>query len=98
MISTVWNAFQKSWQNNGRFKFIVVALGIFLSYFIVGILQEKIMRGCYGDDTSKKCEKGEKFTYAITIALVQNVFAFIIIRGEYQCAPVFFFSKTHKSN
>lgn len=83
MISTVWNAFQKSWQNDGRMKFIVVALGIFLSYFIVGILQEKIMRGCYGD-TSEKCEKGEKFTYAISIALVQNLFAFIIIRGKRQ--------------
>lgn len=82
MISTVWNAFQKSWQNNGRFKFIVVALGIFLSYFIVGILQEKIMRGCYGNVDGKKCADNDKFTYAITIALVQNVFAFIIIRGE----------------
>lgn len=83
MINNVWNAFLKSWRDNGRIKFIVVACGILFSYFIVGILQEKTMRGCYGED-SKDCKNGgERFDGAVTIALAQNLLAFIIIKGLY---------------
>lgn len=74
MINTMWKTLQKSWANNGRLKFIIVALGIFFSYFIVGILQEKTMRGSYD---------GDKYNGPITIALVQNFLAFLIIKSEY---------------
>lgn len=70
-----------SWKHNGRLKFMITALGIFLSYFIVGILQEKVMRGCYGDTVHKDCRNGERFKYAVTLVGVQSLCAFTFIKG-----------------
>lgn len=70
-----------SWKNNGRLKFITTALCIFFSYFVVGILQEKIMRGCYGDSVNKDCRNGERFKYAVTLVGVQSLCAFLFIKG-----------------
>lgn len=82
MINQIWACALKSWQNNGRLKFIVSALGIFVSYFVFGIFQEKMMRGCYGDSTNG-CKKEDKFSYSVVVSLVQNVFAFVTIRCKY---------------
>lgn len=71
-----------SWTNNGRLKFVSTALCIFLTYFLVGICQEKIMRGCYGDSVNKDCRNGEKFKYAVTLVGVQSLCAFIFIRSK----------------
>lgn len=70
-----------SWKHNGRLKFITTALCIFFSYFIVGILQEKIMRGCYGDSVNKDCRNGERFKFAVTLVGVQSLCAFLFIKG-----------------
>lgn len=72
-----------SWKNNGRLKFITTALCIFFAYFLVGIFQEKIMRGCYGDSVNKDCRNGEKFKYAVTLVGVQSLCAFIFIRSKF---------------
>lgn len=83
-MNAVFNGLRKIWAGNGRLKFIIVALGIFCSYFIVGILQERTMRVCYSDerDDKGKCKDADTFKYAVTIALVQNFLAFIIIRSK----------------
>lgn len=73
---------QHSWKNNGRLKFITTAVGIFFAYFIVGILQEKIMRGCYGDSINKDCRDGERFKYAVTLVGVQSLCAFLFIKSK----------------
>lgn len=72
-----------SWKHNGRLKFITTALCIFFAYFLVGIFQEKIMRGCYGDSVNKDCRNGEKFKYAVTLVGVQSLCAYLFIKSKY---------------
>lgn len=55
---------------NSRFKFLLYAAGIFIFYFIFGILQEKITRGTYG-------EEKEKFTCMLALVFVQCVVNYI---------------------
>lgn len=76
------NALKKCWTTNGRIKFIITALGIFGSFFCVGILQEMVMRGCYGDDTSKNCKHGERFKYAMTLVLVKSFCGLVFVQGN----------------
>lgn len=85
-----------SWKNNGRLKFITTALGIFLSYFVVGILQEKIMRGCYGDTVNKDCRNGERFKYAVTLVCVQSLCALTFIKGINWQFFLFWFFRENK--
>lgn len=77
----VGNGLKKCWTTNGRIKFIITAFGIFGSFFCVGIFQETIMRGCYGNDTSENCKYGERFKYAITIVLVKCFFGLVFVQG-----------------
>ncbi|XP_055306526.1 solute carrier family 35 member B1 homolog [Sitodiplosis mosellana] len=67
----------RQWEENGKVKFIITALGIFLSYMLVGYLQEIIMRGKYCDE-SDKCERYE---YAVTLVCVQFLFSFTFIKA-----------------
>lgn len=78
----IFDAIRESWTNNGRIKFILTALGIFLSFICVGILQERIMRGCYGDEGNKDCPPERRFKYAITLVAVQMLSAFILIKSK----------------
>lgn len=80
-IYAVSNAFKKCWTTNGRVKFIITALGIFGSFFCVGILQEVIMKGCYADDTRGNCKFGERFKYPITLVLVKCFFDLVFVQG-----------------
>ncbi|XP_048004866.1 solute carrier family 35 member B1 homolog isoform X2 [Leguminivora glycinivorella] len=52
-----------------EFRFIFFAGGIFICYFIFGMLQEKITRGLYGDN--------EQFTCTLSLVLVQCVVNYI---------------------
>lgn len=70
------------WKKNYRIKFIITAFGIFISYLCVGILQEKIMKSHYGDQINADGTKGEKFTYANTLAAVSLLSGFIFIGGK----------------
>lgn len=77
------------WKKNGKVKFIFTALGIIVLFVYVGILQEKIMRGCYGDNESNDCSHGEKFKYELTLVLVKSFFALIFVQGILKI--IFFF-------
>lgn len=59
------NAFDK--------KFLLLAAGIFVSYFYFGILQEKITRGDYEFNGQK-----EKFTSTLTLVAFQCVFNYLV--------------------
>ncbi|RMX57542.1 hypothetical protein pdam_00005749 [Pocillopora damicornis] len=64
-----------------RKKLIVCFLGIFISYFYYGIIQEKITRTSYGEDK-------EKFVYALSLVFVQCIvnalFAKTVIQLTYR--------------
>lgn len=88
MLKTVAELIKHHWKSNGRIKFIFVALGIFVSFVYVGVFQEKIMKGCYGD-TSKNCDNGERFKYAITLVFVKSFCGLVFIKGifNFKCSP-----------
>lgn len=73
---------EKSWLKNGRVKFVITAIGICLSYLYVGLLQEKIMKGRYGDGVNGDGTIGETFKYANTLVEVYLIFGFIIIKSK----------------
>ncbi|KAL9966240.1 hypothetical protein ACROYT_G024287 [Oculina patagonica] len=62
-------------------KLLICFLGIFISYFYYGIIQEKITRAPYG-------EKKEKFVYALSLVFVQcivnTLFAEAILKLTYK--------------
>lgn len=65
-----------------RYKFGIAAVGIFVSYFYYGILQEKITRGKYGDDRNEDGTHGDKFTFALTLVGIQCVWNWIFAKGK----------------
>lgn len=68
----VLQVIQNAWNQNGRSKFVIIALGIFMSFLVVGLCQEKIMKTPYGDDK-------EEFTFANTLVEVSLLSGFIFI-------------------
>lgn len=73
---------------NRNNKFLVCAVGIFVSYFYFGILQEKITRGKYEyevtDADGNKTTVPEKYKYFLVLVFVQcfvsYCFAKILLR------------------
>lgn len=57
---------------NHSTKLVVYALGIFVCYFYYGVLQEKIIKGKYGEG-----EQTEKFTCTLSLVLVQCIVNYI---------------------
>lgn len=55
----------KMMENKSEFRFIFYASGIFVCYFIFGMLQEKITRGKYGEN--------DRFTCTLSLVLVQCI-------------------------
>ncbi|XP_016936020.3 solute carrier family 35 member B1 homolog [Drosophila suzukii] len=54
-----------------RSRFIIYAVGIFVCYFLYGIVQEKLTRGRYGEEVQTDGSVGERFTYALALVWVQ---------------------------
>lgn len=82
IFRTAGNAIKNVWNSNGKIKFILVALGIFVSFVYVGVFQETIMKGCYGEDKSNNCENGEQFKFASSLVLVKSFCGLVIISGK----------------
>lgn len=66
---------RNQWNENGQLKFVIIALGIFVSYLIVGLCQEKILKTPYGDEK-------EKFKFSNTLVEVSLVSGFIFINSK----------------
>lgn len=64
-------------------RFLIYALGIFLCYFLYGIVQEKITRGRYGQQTNEDGSVGERFSYALALVWVQCFCNFIFAKGKF---------------
>ncbi|KOB76750.1 putative solute carrier family 35 member B1 [Operophtera brumata] len=56
-------------KNRSELRFIFYSAGIFVCYFVFGMLQEKITRGKYGNN--------DKFTCALSLVLIQCVANYI---------------------
>ena len=50
------------------FRMLFIAAGIMICFLYFGIMQEKIMRGCFGGELVEgKCIGGEKYEFEITL-------------------------------
>lgn len=68
---------------NDKTRMIVSAAGIFVSYSIFGVLQEKITRGRYGDEVNDDGTTGERFTFTLALVGVQCFFNYLFAKGKY---------------
>lgn len=63
-------------------KFIVCAVGIFVSYSCFAILQEKITRSRYGDELNEDGTRGELYTMAMALVFVQCFVNWCFAKGK----------------
>ncbi|XP_023172082.1 solute carrier family 35 member B1 homolog [Drosophila hydei] len=68
-------------------RFAIYALGIFISYFLYGIVQEKLTRGRYGDQLQPDGNTGERFTYTLALVWVQCVCNYLFAKGMLTVRP-----------
>ena len=58
---------KRIWANE-TFRMLFIAAGIIICFLYFGIMQEKIMRGCFGGKLVEgKCIEGEKYEFEITL-------------------------------
>lgn len=65
-----------------KYKLMISAVGIFICYFYFGIMQEKITRGRYGNETNDDGTIGERFTYTLALVAVQCIFNWMFAKGK----------------
>lgn len=78
-LRTAVKFIQHQWKENGIIKLITVALAIIISFFIVGILAERMMRIPYYNQNGTS----EKFKFEMTLIGVQFLCSYIFIKGIY---------------
>lgn len=75
--------------SNSRFLFC--AAGIFISYFYFGILQEKITKGKYFNETIDENGEvkvvNEKFTYALSLVFIACFVNYVFAKGMLYAKP-----------
>lgn len=67
---------------NDKSRLIVSAAGIFISYSVFGVLQEKVTRGRYGSELNEDGTKGERFTFTLALVGVQCLFNMMFAKGN----------------
>lgn len=67
---------------NEQFKLVGLSLGIFASYSIMALYQEKIFKNDY---------EGEKFVYPTTFVALQCLVYFVTAKGELYFKKLFLF-------
>ncbi|KAL5274123.1 SLC35B1 family protein [Megaselia abdita] len=73
--------------HNENTKFLFYALGIFICYFVYGIIQERITRGKYGEELNEDGSVGERFTLALALVWVQCVCNWLFAKGMLAVKP-----------
>ncbi|EDV93610.1 solute carrier family 35 member B1 homolog [Drosophila grimshawi] len=68
-------------------RFAIYALGIFFSYFLYGIVQEKLTRGRYGDQVQADGNVGERFTFTLALVWVQCFCNYLFAKGMLSVKP-----------
>lgn len=69
---------KRVWAND-MFRMIFIAAGIMVCFLYFGIMQEKIMRGCFGGElVDGECLNGEKFQFELTlVGILALVYAIV---------------------
>ena len=67
---------------NDKTRLIISAAGIFFSYSVFGVLQEKVTRGRYGDELNEDGTTGERFTFTLALVGVQCFCNWLFAKGK----------------
>lgn len=78
-MSKIIEFFERLWRNK-VIRAIVISSGILLCFFAFGIVQEKVMRGCFGND-EQKCDK---FKFELTLVGILCCFYAVVARGKFE--------------
>lgn len=71
---------------NDKSRMVLSATGIFVSYSIFGVLQEKITRGRYGEELNDDGTFGQRFTFTLALVGVQCLFNWLFAKGKHSDA------------
>lgn len=87
------DCFKRIWAND-TFRICFIAAGIMICFGVFGIMQEKVMRGCFGGEMVGKVCTGEKYKYETTFVLILCTWYALFARCEYFLflLPIFFLS------
>jgi UDP-galactose transporter B1 len=66
---------------NDTFRFVGAALGVYVCYFLYGIVQETITQGRYGDKINDDGTVGERYTFTLTMVTVQCYLSCALAKG-----------------
>lgn len=72
----------KLFLENRKIKLLAFGSGIFISYAILGVLQERIFRGSYGTRAHENGETGDKFGFTVAFVAIQNIIYAITARSK----------------
>lgn len=73
---------KRIWANE-TFRLLFIAAGIMVCFLVFGIMQEKIMRGCFGGTLEEgKCVDGEKYEFEITLVGILALWYATLARCE----------------
>jgi hypothetical protein len=64
-------------------RMLFIAAGIMVCFLYFGIMQEQVMRGCFGGELVEgKCVNGEKYQYELTLVGILTLWYALVARGE----------------
>jgi hypothetical protein len=81
-MGSLVEGFKKIWAVD-MIRMLFIAAGIMVCFVYFGIMQEKVMRGCFGGEMVKeKCVGGEKYEFEITLVGLLTLIYAIVARSE----------------
>lgn len=64
-------------------RMLFIAAGIMVCFLYFGIMQEQVMRGCFGGEmVEKMCVDGEKYEYELTFVGILTLWYAIIAKSK----------------
>lgn len=73
---------RRIWKND-TFRMLFIAVGIMVCFLYFGIMQEKVMRGCFGGEiVETKCVNGEKYQYELTFVGILTIWYALLARSK----------------
>ena len=67
---------------NDTLRMVTFAIGIIVCFSIYGMLQEKIMRACYGGQFEDGKCSGKKFEFELTLVMIYCIYYSIFSKSE----------------
>jgi hypothetical protein len=65
-------------------RMLFIAAGIMVCFLYFGIMQEQVMRGCFGGEMiENKCSDGDKFEFELTFVGILTLWYAILARSKW---------------